>query len=160
MAMANAMMAMRGQAEAWIASTNQALTASGHGFTPEDQAAIAASHAAHPYPEGHSEEMRATPEEVAAAQDLAKRAMEVEYPPNGLDPADPRLASIEGVSLPLFAVGSKAIGWSTDDAHIDRVVTALGIPRDTWDRAGTTFRTMVADDVVLGAFYGQLYSMA
>ena len=157
--MANAMMAFRGQAEAWIASTTAALAAAGHGFTPDDRAAIAASAAAHPLPEGYTAG-ESKPADVAAAQDLAKRALEAEYPPNGLDPADPRLAPVEGITLALAAIGAKAIGWSIEDAHIDRVVAALGIDREVWDRATPILRQRVTDDVVMSAFYGQLFSAA
>jgi hypothetical protein len=86
--------------------------------------------------------------------------MEAVYPPEGLAPDDPRLAPVEGVTLALLAIGAKAIGWSTDEAHIDRVAAALGVERAAWDRAAAELRARVAGDVVLGAFYGQLFSQA
>lgn len=160
MAMANSIMAMRSQAEAWIAVTKEALAVAGRGFTPADLEAIAASAAAHPFPPGYGPGTETPVADVAAAQELAKRAMDAVYPPGGLAPDDPRLAPVEGVTLALAAMGAKAIGWSTDDADIDRVVAALGVDRAVWDRATPVLRQRVTDDVVLSAFYGQLFSAA
>lgn len=156
--MANAMMALQSQAQAWIESTRAALAQAGHGFSADDLAAIAASAAAHPVPEGADASPEAQASQAAAAQDLARQAAEAVYPPNGFDPSDPRLAPVEGVSLALAAMGAKAIGWSTDDAHTNRVVAALGIERAVWDRAAPILRERVAGDIVLAAFYGQLYA--
>ena len=158
--MANAMMAFQSQAQAWIGSTRAALSHAGHGFSSDDLAAISASAAAHPVPEGPDASAEAQASQAAAARDLARQAAEAVYPPNGFDPSDPRLAPVEGVSLALAAMGARAIGWSTDDAHIDRVVAALGVDREVWDRAAPVLRERVAGDVVLAAFYGQLYAAA
>lgn len=160
MAMAASMMAMQAQAQSWIAATREALAAAGLGFSAEDLAAIAASAAAHPHPAGYGPGADAPAADVAAAQELARRAMEAHYPPEGFAADDPRLAPVEGVTLALAAIGAKAIGWSTDDADIDRVARALGVERAVWDRAAAALRQRVADDVVLAAFYGQLYAAA
>ena len=160
MAMASSMMAMQAQAQSWIAATHAALTAAGLGFTAADLEAIAASQAAHPTPEGYGPGGEAPAVDVAAAQEVARRAMSAEYPPDGLASDDPRLAPVEGVTLALLAIGAKALRWSTDEADIERVVRALGVDRAAWDRASAELHQRVADDVVLGAFYGQLYSFA
>lgn len=158
--MSKAIMALQQQAQAWVASTDQALAAAGRGFTDADRAAIAASHAAHPVPEGEHADAGTTAQDQAAAADLARQAMTAEYPPEGLAADDPRLAPVEGVTLALYAIGAKAIGWSTDEAHIDRVVAALGVDRAAWDRAAVAIRERITTDVVLGTFYGQLYLAA
>jgi len=159
MAMANAMAAFQRQAAAWIASTNAALEAAGHGFDDDDRAAIAASAAAHPLPDGYTAG-EPSAADIDAAQEMTKRALAAVYPPEGFAADDPRLAPAEGVTLALLAIGAKAIGWSTDEGHIDRVVAALGVDRAVWERAAAELRRRVADDIVLGAFYGQLYAQA
>src|SRR5688500_17040569 len=121
MAMAQAVMAFRSQAAEWLRTTKESLAAAGRGFSADDLAAIEASAAAHPYPEGYGPDAQATPEQLAQAQEVARRSMSAEYPPNGFPTDDPRLAPVEGVTLALHAIAGKAIGWSTDDALVDRV---------------------------------------
>ena len=160
--MANSIMAMQGQAAAWLASTKAALAAAGHGFTAEDEAAIAASHAAHPVPESGpgSEADGGTAALEGDARDLARRAMEADYPEGGFQPDDLRLAPVEGVTLAMAAMAAKAIGWSTDDADYARAARALGLDEDVYRRAAAVWRDRVAADVVLAAFYGQLFVQA
>lgn len=160
MAMANSMMAMQPQAKAWIKATYDALDAAGLGFKPEDLEAIKESAAAHPYPEGY-ESGQATAADIAAAQDLAQRSLSAVYPPNGFDPADPRLAPVEGVTLALNAIAARAIGWNTDEAYNRRIVVdCLGFDQEVWDRAVLVLRERLQADAVLAAFYGQLYAAA
>src|SRR5687768_8561470 len=127
MDMAAAFMAFQRQAAEHIAACNQQLAAAGLGFTPEDREVIAAQAAAHPFPAGHDPDAAASAEDVATAQAMTAKAMAAEYPRDGFAPDDPRLAPIEGVSLAVYAVAAKAIGWSTEPAFIDRVVRAVGI---------------------------------
>ena len=158
--MAQAVMAFRTQAAEWLRTTKESLAASGRGFSADDLAAIAASAAAHPYPEGHGPDAQATPEQLAQAQEVARQAMTAEYPPNGFPTDDARLAPVEGVTLAMHAIAAKAIGWSTDDAFIDRVATALGIDPATFRRATEEWSRRCREDVVLATFYGQLFSQA
>ena len=156
--MASSIMAMQAQAAQWLASTRAALAASGHGFTPDDDAAFAASALAHPEP---------APEQVgdpaaleAEAREVARQAMEATYPEGGFAPDDPRLAPIEGVTLAMAALGAKAVGWSTDPADLARAARCLGVEPAAYERAASAWRERVRADVVLAAFYGQLFSQA
>ncbi|WP_421121506.1 hypothetical protein ACE2AJ_09200 [Aquihabitans daechungensis] len=91
---------------------------------------------------------------------MARRAMEAEYPEGGFQPDDPRLAPIEGVTLAMAALAAKLIGWSTDPADTERAARGLGIPTDVYERAAAAWSERVREDVVLAAFYGQLFSQA
>jgi hypothetical protein len=92
---------------------------------------------------------------------MAQRAMAAEYPPDGFPEGDPRLAPIDGLTLPMFAIAAKAIGWAADDTALqDRVAGALGLEPEAYRRASEEWGRRVADDVVLAAFYGQLFSQA
>ncbi|MCU1371586.1 MAG: hypothetical protein JWO77_2780 [Ilumatobacteraceae bacterium] len=155
--MANSILAMQGQAAQWLASTKAALAAAGHGFTAEDHAAIEASHAAHPVPPIEPDVQTGL---EADARDLARRVMETDYPEGGLQPDDPRLAPIEGITLAMAAIAARAIGWSTDPVDIGRAARALGVEVDVYERAAEAWRQRTTGDVVLAAFYGQLYSQA
>jgi hypothetical protein len=155
-----AMTAFQRQALEQLEACKAELAAAGRGFSADDLAAIAASAAANPYPAGYGPGAESKPADVAAAQDMAKRAMEADYPEDGLAPDDPRLAPIDGVSLALCAIGSKAMGWSTDAAFRARVAHALGFELEPWDRACTALSARVQADVVLATFYGQLFSQA
>ncbi len=158
MRMAGSIMAMQGQAAQWLASTRAALAASGHGFTPEDQAAFAASAAAHPQPEPADVGDPAALE--AEAREVARQAMEAEYPEGGFAPDDPRLAPIEGVTMAMAALAAKAVGWSKDPADTARAARCLGLDADVYERAAAAWSERVRRDVVLAAFYGQLYAQA
>jgi hypothetical protein len=158
MAMASSIMAMQGQAAQWLASTRAGLAAAGHGFSPEDLRAFEASRAAHPVPEAPYQGGQAGLE--ADAAEVARRAMEAEYPEGGFQPDDPRLAPVEGVTLAMAAIAAKLVGWSTDPADIARAARGLGVDVAVYERAADAWRTRVQDDVVLAAFYGQLYAQA
>ena len=157
MQMASAMMALQRQAAAWIDQTRASLAAQGLGITPELTAAIAAQAAAHPEPTGYDP---ADPEVQRQERELAQQALTAEYPPDGFAPDDPRLEPIEGVTLALAAMAAKAVGWSEDAAFRAQVASALGIDPAAYERAGAAWRERVAGDVVLSAFYGQLYVAA
>jgi hypothetical protein len=158
MRMANSIMAMQRQAATWLASTKAALEAAGHGFTAEDLAAFAASAAAHPVPDPEALGDQQALE--ADARDLARQAMEADYPEGGFQPDDPRLEPIEGMTLAMAALAAKRVGWSDDPADLDRAARCLGLDRETYDRAARAWRDRVAGDVVLAAFYGQLFAQA
>jgi hypothetical protein len=155
-----AITAFQQQALAQLEACRAELAAAGRGFSADDQAAITASHAANPFPEGYGPGAESKPADVAAAQDMAKRAMEADYPEDGLAPDDPRLAPVDGVSLALCAIGAKAMGWSTDPAFRVRIARALGFELEPFDRACLALSARVQSDVVLATFYGQLFSQA
>ena len=159
--MAQAMMAFQRQAAEQLAATKAQLQAAGLGFSPDDEAAIAAAAAANPFPAGYDANTVSSPEMVAKAQEVAQRAMNAEYPPNGMPDDDPRVAPIEGVTLPMFAIGAKAIGWAAEDTALqERVARALGVEPDVYRRASEAWAARMAEDVVLAAFYGQLFAQA
>ena len=161
MATARALMAFRSQAEEQLQETKAALAAAGHGFRADDTAAIEAAAKANPFPEGYDPNATASAEDVAKAQEMAQQAMQAEYPPDGFAADDPRLAPVEGVTLPMFAIGARAIGWASNDAALtERVAGALGLDAATYRRASEEWSRRVADDIVLAAFYGQLFSQA
>ena len=156
MAMARAMMAMQQQAAQLVAEARADLAARGLGFGPELQQEVAAQAAAHPTPVYDPNDAA----NAAAAAHVAQQAMSAEYPEHGFDPADPRLEPIEGMSMPVAAIAARAVGWSTEPEFIARVAGALGFDAETYQRAGAAWRERVAADVVLAAFYGQLFSQA
>ena len=161
MAIGRAMMAFQRQAAEQLATTHAALQANGLGFSADDQAAIAASAAANPFPAGYDPDAAASPEAVAQAQEMAQRALQAEYPPDGFPDGDARLAPIDGVTLPLFAIAAKAVGWAADDTALqERVARALGLDPAVYRRASEEWTRRIADDVVLAAFYGQLFAQA
>jgi hypothetical protein len=160
MEMASAMMAFQRQAAEQIPACRAELEAAGHGFSDEDRAAIAESAAAHPFPAGYDPNAPASPEMVAQTEAVAQKAMSAEYPKDGFPADDPRVQPIEGVSMPLYAIASKAIGWNTDPAFGQRIAAALGVDPEVWARVSAGWNARVADDVVLGAFFGQLFNAA
>ena len=160
MEMAQAMMAFQRQAGEQMAACKAQLAASGLGFSDVDKAAIAESVAAHPYPEGYDPNAGASPELVAQSEAVAQKAMTAEYPKDGFADDDPRIQPIEGVSMPLYAMVCKTVGWNTDPAFGQRIAGALGIDPDVWTRASTAWSARVTDDIVLSAFFGQLFNAA
>jgi hypothetical protein len=151
MDIAACMQAFMRQAPEQMAACTAALAAAGHGFTAEDRAAIAASAAAHPDP---------PPSDPAEIQAAAERAMAAEYPKGGFEPDDPRIAPIEGVTFPMYALGSAAIGWDTGPEIAAVAARALGLTPEQWASASAKWNERVAADIVLGAFYGQLFGAA
>ena len=160
MDMAKAIMALQQQAAQELAACKQDLAARELGFDADDQRAIAESAAAHPFPAGYVEGAPPSEEDIARSQAVAAQAASAEYPMDGFPPGDPRLAPIDGVTLPLYAIANHAIGWSTEQAYIDRIVTKLGIDPATWATAGPAWNERIAADIVLATYYGQLFSQA
>ena len=160
MAMAQAMMAFQRQAGEEIRACKDALVAAGKGFSADDEAEIARQAAAHPFPEGYDPNAEPSPELVAQSEATAKKAMKAVYPENGFPPDDPRVAPIEGVPIPLYAMACKAIGWSTDEQFRTRVAGALGIDAGVWARVAEQWQHRITDDIVLSAYFGQLFVAA
>lgn len=156
MKVAAAMQAFARQAAEAMAATEADLAARGLGFGPDLQAAIAAEAAAHPEPATDPSD----PAVVAQAQEVARQAMSADYPEHGFALDDPRLAPIDGLTLPLAAIAAKAIGWSEDPAHRDRIAAAIGFDGASYQRAAEAWRARLAADVVLSAYYGQLVAAA
>ena len=160
MEMAQAMMAFQRQAAEQIAACKAQIEAAGHGFSDDDRAAIAASAAAHPYPEGYDPNAAASPEMVAQSEAVAQKAMTAEYPKDGFADDDPRIQPIEGVSIATYALAARAIGWNTDPAFGQRIAAALGVDPSVWARVTAGWTERVSNDVVVGAFFGQLFNAA
>ena len=156
MAQISAIQAIQRQAVEWMNATKASLQAAGFGFDDATKAEIAAQAAAHPTPEGYVPG-QPTAEDLAEAQEVARRAIAAEYPPNGFSPDDPRLQPVEGITLPMLAIAARAIGWSTDEAFTRRIVTALGIDPDAYQRASDQWAATARADVVLATLYGQLF---
>jgi hypothetical protein len=160
MAVAQSTLVLRQQAADGLAQTKAALAAAGLGFTADDLAVIAAAPQKYPIPEEYTPG-HASPETMAAVQDVAKRATEAEYPPNGYATDDPRLAPVEGLSIYVAAMAAKAIGFGSEDAaYVERVTRALGFDPATYLRAAAVWRERVVADVVLATFYGQVFAQA
>jgi len=159
MQMAQAVMAIQRQAGEKMRACKDALAAAGRGFSPEVEAEIAAQAAAHPFPEGYDPNAP-SPDLVAQSEAVAKRTMEAVYPENGFPPDDPRLEPIDGISIELYALAAKAIGWSTDEQFSARIVGALGFDAEVWKRVSQQWRDRITDDVVLSLYYGQLFVAA
>jgi hypothetical protein len=156
MAMVEAMMAFQRQAGDQLRACAADLSAAGLGFSADDRAAIAAAARAH---QGAAE--AASSDDVEAAQDVASRALAAVYPPDGFPANDPRLKAVDGVSLPLYTLATRAIGWAGSDVLlVARVIGALGIDADRWTRASAAWTERIRTDVVLAAFYGQLFAQA
>ena len=160
MAMANAMMAFQRQAGEQIRACKEALATEGRAFSPEIEAEIATQAAAHPFPESYDPNATPSADLVAESEAVAKRAMEAVYPENGFPPDEPRLAPIEGVSIALYAIAAKTIGWSTDEQFIAKIVGALGIDPAAWTGVAQQWRDRIVPDIVLSTYYGQLFVAA
>jgi hypothetical protein len=152
-AMAQAMTALKQQAEGWMASYRASLEARGLGFSDDDLAAIEAAAVANPTPPPSS-----TPDIDVA--ELARQAQAAVYPADGFPPDDPRLAPIAGVALVEQAVAARAIGWSTDADLIALVLSGLGVDAAAWAQVSEQWQARVTGDMALGAFYGQLFIAA
>ena len=156
MVMARAVQAIMAQAGAWVTQYKSDLAARGLGFDADDLAAIAAAAQAHPNPPSSDDPTG----DAAEMQRVQQAALAAEYPEGGFQPEDPRLAPV-GMPLVAYAVAARAIGWaSSDDALVERVVTALGHTRADYDRAGDHWTPVLKQDMAVATLYGQLFNAA
>jgi hypothetical protein len=153
-------MALQRQADAWLDAYRAHLASKGLGFTADDLAVIAASHAAHPVPEGTEVGDEPSLRDKAAAMATAAKAMIAEYPEEGFAADEPRIAPAHGIALVAYAVAARALGWDTDLALRERVLRALAIDPAAWEPAIEVWTERVTDDMAVAAFYGQLYAQA
>jgi hypothetical protein len=148
-----ALLGLRAQAAQWLAAYDADLVARGLGFTPEDVAAVEASRTARP-----TSSVKAGPLTVVSMVWVGLKATLQSYPTE-LDPADPDLAPVAGLSFPAYATAAAAIGWATDDAAlVDRVTAALGVTPADWEAAIEGWTARSKRDVVIATMYGQLFS--
>jgi hypothetical protein len=148
-----ALLSLRAQAARWLADYGANLVARGLGFTPEDVAAVEAAHRARP-----TSNVKAGVGTWFEAVGVGLKATFKSYP-DELDPADPALAPVAGLSFPAYAVAAAAIGWSTDDpALVARVTAAIGVTPADWEAAIEGWTRRIKDDVVVATMYGQLFA--
>ena len=148
-----ALMSLRAQAARWLGDYERDLVARGLGFTPEDVAAVDASHRARPAPT----EKPGVGTFVSMVW-VAVKATVQSYP-RELRPDDRRLAPVAGFSFPAYAVAAAAVGWATDDAAlVARVTSALGLTPAEWEAAIDGWTERIKDDVVVATMYGQLFA--
>lgn len=148
-----ALLALRSQAARWLAEYDAALVARGLGFTPEDVAAVEASHVALPTPKE-----KPGPGTFVQAVWVGLKATFKSYP-GELREDDPKLVPVAGLSFPAYATAAAAIGWATDDAAlVARVTAALGVSPADWEAAIEGWTERIKDDVVIATMYGQLFA--
>ena len=148
-----ALLALREQAVQWLAAYDADLVARGLGFTPEDVAAVEASRTARP-----TSAVKAGPLTFVSMVWVGLKATFQRYP-GALDPTDPDLAPVAGLSFPAYATAASAIGWATDDAAlVARVTAAIGVTPADWEAAIEGWTERIKDDVVIATMYGQLFS--
>jgi hypothetical protein len=158
MAMARAVQAIMAQAVSWVAAYKADVVARGHGFTPDDLAAVAASATAHPLPPGQTPGAAPSADDVAAVERVQAQVAQTVFPESGFAEDDPRLVG-HGMPLVAWAVAARAIGWANeDDALIDRTVAALGHTRADYDTASAWFTPMLSSDMAVATLYGQLFA--
>jgi len=150
-----ALLTLRSQAVEWLTAYQADLVARGLGFTADDVTALQTARAAHPGP---------TSEDVGILLRLRMvvvglAAVFRPYPPAGLDPDDPRLAPVQGISLTAYATAAAALGWASEDpALVARVTAAIGSTPDAWKAAMAEWTERFEHDVVIATMYGQLFS--
>ena len=148
-----ALLALRDQAAQWLTAYDADLVARGLGFTPEDVAAVEASHASRP-----TSSVTPGPLTFLSAIWVGLKATFQSYPTE-LRLDDPRLAPVAGLSFPAYATAAAAIGWATDDAAlVARVTAAVGVTPADWEAAIEGWTVRIKDDVVIATMYGQLFS--
>jgi len=154
MAKQQALLALREQAVAWLATYKLELSARGLGFTADDLAVIEAAAAAHPPPPA-----TLTWRQKWQVAKVSAQATFASFPAGGIAPDDPRLAPIGGLSFPAYAVAANALGWASEDPElVARVLPALGHTVAEWEAAMAGWTERITDDVVVATMYGQLFS--
>ncbi len=148
-----ALLALRSQAAQWLADYDATLVARGLGFTPEDVAAVESSRTTRP-----TSSVKAGPLTFVSMVWVGLKATLQRYP-DALDPNDPDLAPVAGLSFPAYATAAAAIGWATDDAAlVARVTAAIGVTPADWEAAIEGWTERIKDDVVVATMYGQLFA--
>ena len=148
-----ALLALREQAARWLAAYDAELVVRGLGFTAEDVAAVEASHRTRP-----TSAVKAGPLTFVSAVWVGLKATFKSYP-GELDPDDPDLAPVAGLSFPAYATAAAAIGWATDDAAlVARVTAAIGVTPSDWEAAIEGWTERITGDVVIATMYGQLFA--
>jgi hypothetical protein len=148
-----ALLALGAQAAQWLAAYDADLVARGLGFTADDVAAVDASRTARP-----ASAVKAGPLTYVSMVWVGLKATFQRYPA-ALDPNDPDLAPVAGLSFPAYATAAAAIGWATDDpALVARVTAAIGVTPADWEAAIEGWTERIKDDVVIATMYGQLFA--
>jgi hypothetical protein len=158
MEMQRAIMALHHQAYRMLEAFQADLAARGLGFSAEDKVAIQESHSAHALPEGYDPQAGPTAEQQAEIEATRQAAMNAVYPPEGIPEGDPRVAPIDGVSLPAMAMVAEAVGWSIETEFRERICKALGLDRAAYDAATEEWRRRLTTDMVVATLYGQLFA--
>jgi hypothetical protein len=77
-----------------------------------------------------------------------------------IDPADPRLAPIQGLSIEVYARISKVAAAGIDRASLLAYAAGLGIDEATWDSASFAWTERMRGDMPLAVHFGNLYRSA
>jgi hypothetical protein len=77
-----------------------------------------------------------------------------------IDPADPRLAPIDGLSIEAYARISKAAAAGLDRSSLLAYAAGLGISEQTWDAASHAWTDRMRGDMPLAVHFGNLYTAA
>jgi hypothetical protein len=77
-----------------------------------------------------------------------------------IDPADPRLAPIDGLSIETYARISKAAAAGLDRPSLLAYAAGLGIGEQTWDSASHAWTERMRGDMPLAVHFGNLYTAA
>jgi hypothetical protein len=77
-----------------------------------------------------------------------------------IDPSDPRLAPISGLSIEIYARISKVAAAGLDRASLLAYAAGLGIDEATWDSASFAWNERMRGDMPLAVHFGNLYRSA
>lgn len=94
---------------------------------------------------------------VVAAQGAPVLSMPTATP---IDPADPRLAPIDGLTIEMYARISKVSAAGIDRASLIAYAAGLGIDEQTWDSASYAWTERMRGDMPLAVHFGNLYRSA
>lgn len=94
---------------------------------------------------------------VVAAQGAPVLGMPTTTP---IDPADPRLAPIDGLTIEMYARVSKVSAAGIDRASLIAYAAGLGIDEQTWDSASYAWTERMRGDMPLAVHFGNLYRSA
>jgi hypothetical protein len=111
----------------------------------------------------------AAPEMISEAQQLQAAAQQYGVVTAGaapvmgmptataIDPADPRLVPIEGVSIEMYARIAKVAAAGVDRASLVGYAAGLGISEQAWDSASFQWNERMRGDMPLAVHFGNLY---